>query len=276
MDDYAYSREKCAPAGSNLYYSSLFYENEKKNQLFSIFAFATTLTEIIDRCSDPGLARIKLQWWHEEVERIFNQSARHPVGKDLAKSNLISSLDESLFHQLISYEEQKMDGLNVGTADELLQHLAQGPGLLWKICVEYFGYLHPDTREYAQDTGCILAFFNILQHARRDITYGRLFLPLKDLETAGVSQQHFLDNDSDNTREFFHNQINYLITHINKNFQAFPAEDSQQHLHVLIMNRLQLGLCNAVLSDNCNLLTRKTSLTPLQKLWIAWRTKLKT
>ena len=257
MNDYAYSREKSAPAGSNLYYSSLFYNDNKKEQLFGFFAFAATLSEIIDQCSDPGVARIKLQWWHEEVERIFDQE------------------DKTLLHRLIAFEEQKLHGFNVRTPDELLEHLLHGPGLLWYICVKCFGHIHPVTPESARETGSLLAFFNILQNSRRDISYGRLYLPQDELESAGISQRHLLDKDSDNTREFFYKQILFLIDQLNKNFRKFPAEDRPGHSHVRIMNRLQHGLCKAVISDDCNLLTRKISLTPLHKLWIAWRTNIK-
>ena len=83
MSTQDYCQIKAAPPGSNLYYSILFYSRPLQRSLYTLHAFSTEIGDIVFECSDPGVARIKLQWWHEEIQRIYNKQARHPRRKSI-------------------------------------------------------------------------------------------------------------------------------------------------------------------------------------------------
>ena len=42
----------------------------------------------------------------------------------------------------------------------------------------------------------------------------------------------------------------------------------------LILNRLAFNTCDEIINGGCKLLSTYTSLTPLRKLWIAWKSHL--
>jgi phytoene synthase len=56
--------------------------------------------------------------------------------------------------------------------------------------------------------------------------------------------------------------------------QALPAEDRRAQRSGLIMAAIYRTLLDEIERDDFRVLTRKTSLTPLRKLYIAWKTWL--
>jgi phytoene synthase len=59
-----------------------------------------------------------------------------------------------------------------------------------------------------------------------------------------------------------------------KAMQALPAEDRRAQRPGLIMAAIYRALLAEIEDDGFRVLTQKTSLTPLRKLFIAWKTWL--
>jgi phytoene synthase len=57
-----------------------------------------------------------------------------------------------------------------------------------------------------------------------------------------------------------------------KAMQVLPGADRRQQRPGLIMAAIYRTLLDEIERDGFRVLTRRTSLTPLRKLWIAWRT----
>lgn len=267
-------QELAAPSGSDFYYCCLFYGKDRKHLLFNLHALNNELTEIIYRCSDPGVARLKLHWWHEEIERIHNHSARHPLGKSLQSLPDTVQLNTHLFHQLVAHQEHILDGVQVNTREELLEFYKAGPGLLWATVADIFNYNEQTTITYAEETGSLLAYYKTLFNTRITISNGYRILPAGLLQKAGINYTDLSGPDTKKSRKFFADQFLWIIEKLDFYFNNFPSSDKKQHIHISILNRLAKAHCNAVIKDDCNILSNQTKLTPLYKLWIAWRTHL--
>jgi phytoene synthase len=53
---------------------------------------------------------------------------------------------------------------------------------------------------------------------------------------------------------------------------ALPAGRPQAQRPGLVMAAIYRTLLDEIKRDGCQVLTQRTSLTPIRKLWIAWRT----
>ncbi len=72
------------PAGSEPYYTVRFAPPQRRDALARRFAWWQELVHIADRATDPGVARLKLDWWREELARARAGSPRHPLAEALA------------------------------------------------------------------------------------------------------------------------------------------------------------------------------------------------
>lgn len=72
------------PQGSDTYYATRFSPQIKRDRLALAFAWEQALEQIRVRASDPGVARLKLDWWREELLRAQAGRPRHPLARQLA------------------------------------------------------------------------------------------------------------------------------------------------------------------------------------------------
>jgi phytoene synthase len=70
-------------------------------------------------------------------------------------------------------------------------------------------------------------------------------------------------------------QIERALDVYRRAYAALPSVDRKSQRVGLVMAAIYRTLLEEVRADGCRVLTRRTSLTPLRKLWIAWTTWVK-
>jgi phytoene synthase len=81
---------------------------------------------------------------------------------------------------------------------------------------------------------------------------------------------------SDNFNRLMQFQTERAQAYYAKALSALPAQDRRDQRAGLIMAAIYRTVLEEVAADGFKVLTQRTSLTPLRKLWIAVRTWLKT
>lgn len=70
------------PLSGNGHFVVRFSPPEHRDRLSAVFAFASELEKSVARCTDPGVTRLKLDWWRQELASAG--SSRHPLIRRLA------------------------------------------------------------------------------------------------------------------------------------------------------------------------------------------------
>ena len=79
MDPDRYCLDAAAPPGSSLYYATLFTGPGDRAALVAVHALRHTLLEIVEDIADPNVRAHKLNWWSGEIMEAREGRARHPV-----------------------------------------------------------------------------------------------------------------------------------------------------------------------------------------------------
>ena len=69
-----YCQQKAAQSGSSFYYSFLFLPPERRRAITALYAFCREVDDIVDECTDVGVARTKLAWWRDQVAAIYDDA----------------------------------------------------------------------------------------------------------------------------------------------------------------------------------------------------------
>ncbi len=109
MTPTAYCQDKAARSGSSFYYSFLFLSPQQRRAITALYAFCREVDDVVDECSDPNVARAKLQWWRGEVARVFESSPEHPIGKELVEALALYALPREHFEDIIDGMEMDLD-----------------------------------------------------------------------------------------------------------------------------------------------------------------------
>jgi phytoene synthase len=70
-------------------------------------------------------------------------------------------------------------------------------------------------------------------------------------------------------------QIDRALGFYERAIAALPSVDRRSQRAGLVMAAIYRALLDEIRADGCRVLTHRTSLTPIRKLWIAWKTWLK-
>jgi len=268
-----YCQRKAAQSGSSFYYSFLFLPPERRRAITALYAFCREVDDVVDECADAQLARVKLAWWRAELAGTYEGKPSHPVTQSLAEAARAFNLPQELLAEII--DGMEMDLLHNRYADFKALHLycyrvASVVGLL---AAEIFGYEDRHTLKYAHDLGLAFQLTNIIRDVGEDARRGRIYLPADELDRFGVSAEDILHaRTSDAFHRLMEFQIERAEAYYEQAFAQLPAQDRRAQRPGLVMAAIYRTLLREIRRDGCRVLDRHMALTPIRKLWIAWRT----
>lgn len=272
-DPHAYCQEKAASSGSSFYYSFMFLPPERRQAITALYAFCREVDDVVDECHDMQIAQTKLDWWRNEVRQIHEGSPTHPVGQALKDVSTRFNLPREQLLEII--DGMQMDLQQTRYLDWKALHLycyrvASVVGLL---SAEIFGYTNRQTLKYAHDLGLAFQLTNIIRDVGEDARRGRIYLPIEELQKFNVPARQILDGQhDDNFRQLMAFQASRARQMYDQAFAQLPAEDRKAQRPGLIMAAIYRTLLDEIEADGFQVLDRRTSLTPLRKIWIAGRT----
>ena len=268
-----YCINKAIPDGSNLYYATLFEDSNSKNIIIGLHAFLYELTEIIRQCTDPGVARIKLKWWQEEIERLFNNQPRHPITRQLQKCITLNQDLKTTLEKIINNFDKFVFISQPNSLEEILSLYSTTSGELWYQCGLQLSLPKNNSLEDIKEMGGIYHFINSLQQANTYINEARCIIP-----TSVINQTELLNfhtkHSKFNQAEVFQPLLSELKEKLELQFRLLTQQEIKQFQYGLIMNRLIFKTCDEIIRDGSKLLDTNINLTPIRKLWIAWRTHI--
>ena len=96
------------PVGSGTYYAVRFAPAPLRPQYAVVLAWYRKVRGIARAPADPGVARLKLDWWHEELHRTFEaQRPQHPMTVAMAEHGVGSAAADPM-HAIVDATEQRI------------------------------------------------------------------------------------------------------------------------------------------------------------------------
>lgn len=268
-----YCQDKAAKSGSSFYYSFLFLPPQQRQAIIALYAFCREVDDVVDECTDPSLAQTKLNWWRKEIENLFAGKPDHPVTQALETSIKHFNLPQEHFEEIIDGMEMDLSQFTYDSFKELSLYCYRVASVVGLMAVEIFGYEDRHTLKYAHNLGIALQLTNILRDVAEDSTRGRIYLPQEDLARFNVSQDDILNfKMSDNARELMAFQAKRAHEYYEKAFAELPEGDRYNQRSGIIMAAIYKATLEEIEKDGLDVLTQRVSLTPIRKLWIAWKT----
>ena len=273
MDPHEYCQQKAAASGSSFYYSFLFLPSERRRAITALYAFCREVDDVVDECSDPAVARMKLAWWRNEVAAVYRGTAQHPVARALSEIAPRFHLAETQLNEIIRGMEMDLDEHRYPSFEALRLYCHRVAGVVGLLSAEIFGYQDRRTLDYAADLGLAFQLTNIIRDVGEDVRRDRVYLPLDELQRFGVGVEDIeRGRETDNFRRLMEFQIERALAYYRDAFAKLPEQDRAAQRTGTIMAAIYRTLLDEIRRDGCRVLTHRTSLTPLRKLWIAWRT----
>ncbi len=268
-----YCQQKTAQSGSSFYYSFLFLPPQRRLAITALYAFCREVDDVVDECSDTMLARTKLVWWRKEIAQMLAGSPTHPVTKALAPHLQAFNIQGEHLQAVIDGMEMDLDQtryLDYPGLQRYCWHVASVVGIM---SASIFGVTNPRTLAYAEKLGLAFQLTNIIRDVGEDARRGRIYLPVNELQAHGVPAADLLNaRHSARFEALMQAQVKRAQACYDEAFALLPPEDRRAQRPGLIMAAIYRTVLDEIERDGFHVLEHKISLTPIRKLWLAWKT----
>ena len=276
MNPHDYCQDRAAKSGSSFYYSFMFLPPEQRQAITALYAFCREVDDVVDECHDVSLAQIKLEWWRQELERIFSGTPTHPVGLALQDVLTRFKLPQEQLLEIIDGMAMDLSQTRYLDFKGLQLYCYRVASVVGLLSAEIFGHEHRQTLKYAHDLGLALQLTNIIRDVGEDARRGRIYLPIEDLQRFGVPAKDILEaRYSDAFRELMAFQAERAEHFYEQALAQLPAGDRKAQRPGLVMAAIYRTLLREIAADGFQVLDRRISLTPVRKVWIAGSTWFK-
>jgi len=256
MDDYGFPGP-AAPPGSSAYYVIRFAPAAQQAALTALFGWRRELIRIATAMSDANLARIKLHWWREELERAAAGNAQHPLGRRLGDAMQQHALPLAVLDAMAEATDEDLRGLAPRSRDDLLAHCARGGGSFGELLAR----IGDAPAESGRALGTAARLIEMLRDLGGELRQERCRVPRAALDAAGLSPRQLRDSDR---AEVLRPMLAELATAARVSGRPSAGPAGRWYA-------LRRALLDELARGGFDVLDGKTSLTPLRKLWVAWR-----
>jgi len=146
-------------------------------------------------------------------------------------------------------------------------------GVVGQLSASIFGYANPSTLEYAENLGIAFQLTNIIRDVGEDARRDRVYLPADELARFGLTVEDILARrGGEPFVQLMQFQAARAQSFYDLAFSKLAPEDRRNQRAGLIMAAIYRTLLNEITADRFQVLEQRVALTPLRKLWIAWKT----
>ena len=257
---------RATPIGSSAYYSLRFAPARLRHDLAALLAWRHQVRAILDQASDPGVARLKLYWWREELERTHAGEPRHPLSQVLQPVLERHRLPLAPFHEMSDEVEGEI--LRRQPADEaaLADSCRRDLGALFELMARCQGIADASELETARRLGAYCGRVYRIRDSGALARKGRAAFRADLLREHGLSTEAL-------TARARRGKLPELLAAAAAEARASrpPAEPTARQP---ACGRVRAAILTSLLDEleraGFDLADRRIGLTPLRKLWIGW------
>jgi len=221
---------------------------------------------------DASVAQTKLAWWNGEVAKSFAGQPSHPVMQALMPHTTAFGIEQRHLQAVIEGCQMDLEQTRYLDYVGLQRYCHLVAGVVGEVAARIFGQTQAQTTQYAHKLGQALQLTNIIRDVGEDALRGRIYLPINELQQFGVKAHEILKrNYSERFTQLMAFQARRAQVLYDEALALLPAADRRAQKPGLMMASIYRALLTEIERDQFQVLHQRTSLTPLRKLWLAWK-----
>ena len=267
-----YVQQKAAASGSSFYYAFLFLPAPRRAAITAFYAFCREVDDVVDDMVDPSVAATKLAWWTSEVAKAYAGQPSHPVMQALMPHASTYGIEQQHLQGIIEGCQMDLEQTRYLDYPNLQRYCHLVAGVVGEVAAKIFGQTQAQTTRYAHTLGQALQLTNIIRDVGEDSLRGRIYLPVNELQQFDVKAHEILKRTySDQFTALMQFQAQRAHGLYDEALALLPPEDRRAQKPGLMMASIYRTLLREIEAENFQVLHQRIALTPLRKMWLAWK-----
>jgi phytoene synthase len=267
---YEYCKRVARSRARNFYYAFLLLSAQQRKAMCAIYAFMRYCDDLSD---EPGATRAAIERWRSEMEdALGGRFSGHPLWPAFHHTVQRFGIPYDYFRQMIAGVLSDLEPRRFEDFSQLYAYCYQVASVVGLTTIHIFGFDTRSALPLAEKCGVAFQLTNILRDIREDGERGRIYLPMEDLRSFGVTEE---DLRSGNRSDAFLRLMQFEAARARKFYaESEPLLDlihprSRRALWALIS--IYSGLLDRIERSNYDIFRRRVRLTAVEKSWIVVR-----
>lgn len=267
-----YCAQKAAPPGSSVYYALRQAPLARQPLLTALFALRRELEQAARETSDPAIGRTKLAWWQQELGSLAAGQPTHPVSIALAAHGADIDGEAATLRALVDGFEMDLNQARYLDYPNLRRYIERVGGAFALAVARVTASEAAAAEQWAPPLGNALMLAQLVQELGNDARHGRIYIPIDELQRFQVSAADLINRKYtpafDALMRF---QTGRAREAILAALAGIPPSERKTQRTLRAQSAIALALLDEIERDGYRVLHQRIALTPVRKLWIAWR-----
>jgi squalene synthase HpnD len=262
-------------AKSNLALSFASLPEAERRAMSVFYAFCRVVDDVADSTELPIEEKQRqLGEWRKEVHRAYMGEPLTPLGREMAQIIRTYLIAPTPLEEILNGMEMDMSILRYETFAQLDQYCYRVASAVGLVSIDIFGCRHPQTRDYAVALGMAFQLTNILRDVKKDASFGRIYLPLDEMASFGVTQADIMEGRfNEKMRQLLRFQHHRARHYFAKAHRLMVPNDRPKLLAAEIMREVYEELLNEIERRNFDVMSSPVSLSKFAKACLIFRAK---
>jgi len=256
------------PPGSSTYYSLRLAPTSRRDGLAALYGWRYQVQAVLDQVTDTAVAAAKLRWWQDELARTVAGTGSHPLSRQLGQVIDQHGLPTEPFLAMTRGAAAIIERRRPRDPDALTAAAAQDLGALFELLTRAAGDPGPAQIDRARRLGAYTTLVYQIRDCGRLLRRGRdEFVSTQQLDALGL-------NPGDLARPTQRHHLPPILSALADHARRLRGERREPDgLSTPIRIRVRLAdlLLDELAAGAFDLADQRIALTPLRKLWHAWR-----
>lgn len=181
--------------------ASILMPKRLRKPIAAIYHFARAADDIADEGEIPNEERLRLlEDFRTDLRRIaFNETPLSPISVNLATQIAQHNLPMQPLYDLLDAFKQDVEKKRYEDFDDLLEYCQRSANPVGNLLLHLYGEATPVNIAYSDAICTALQIINFWQDVAKDYAIGRIYLPLDELASYGVTEEQIaqgISNDA--------------------------------------------------------------------------------
>lgn len=260
--------------GANFSIGFRFLPKEKKGAIYASYACCRIIDDLVDEGEKPSLDLLKE--WEEKINKAYEGNPDHYATRALNFYLSKFPIPKKAFLDLIEGCKMDLTKNRYKNFKELLDYSEKVASSISEISLAIFGKKDEIANTYGKNLATAFQLTNIIRDIREDLDKGRIYIPLDEIEKAGLDERDFINlNFSEKMKNFLEKQCERVIFYFNSSKPLTKFVEKDSILCINLMRDVYYRIIKKILKNPLIVFKEKVSLSSIEKLLIIFKNLLK-
>jgi len=259
----------------NFSVATWFLPKRLRQHFFNVYAYCRISDDLGDEVGSPQASLQMLDQWEAELDACYEGVPRHPVFVALAETVRQFEIPRKPFADLLTAFRQDQSTSRYASFDDLLGYCKNSANPVGHLVLYLCGYRDAERQGLSDFTCTALQLANFWQDVSADYEKGRIYLPLKDLQHFGVTEEDIsAQRNTANFCDLMAFQVDRAYGWFERGLPLIKQVDRELAVDLELFSRGGQEILSAIERQGYNVLGNRPAISKSRKLALVARAAL--